>query len=407
LFYCLSVKCLKFFNNVHKQSSAKVCVVMSISSHVDDADQPLVFLVTEKRERDVVGQIVVPLFNIDDTRSTEPLRVPLQPGPRCPQLVTSPGELLYSVWTTTEESGATLRTSSSLSRLRQRLNNSPSPSSNASRWNEMKSRRRHSMDVLLDLHSGASPHLCQPISFDTDSSPISTIAGADNFIPITSPDGYVKRSSLPTVFEQYFARPQILEVCPCEGPTAGGTVVTVRGRDLGLSRDDVVGLMICGSDVLDSLRYISSQRLVCTTAAWKPCVGCVTVETSSGGRVSSSTQFTFTADTGSSQPRPQPRLSAPQLGYRIQTPSKSQWRRFSLSALEDVERPHQTQLSDDVIRCPHDRHQAPADLTTSSSVTENHPALTTSGDITRPPTQLPQIKNDKPWKHNDEEVSFV
>ena len=371
---------------------------MSTFSHVDDADKPLVFLVTEKRERDVLGQIVVPLSNVDDVRPTEPLRVPLQPGPRCPHLATSAGELLYSVWMTTEDTSAATSLTSSLSRLRQRLNPSPRPS-NAARWNDLKSRRRHSIDTLLDLHPGAtSAHLCQPISFDVDTgSPPTT---TESFIPIASPDGYVKRSSLPPVFEQYFPRPQITELCPCEGPAAGGTVVTVRGRDLGLSRDDVVGLSVCGSDVLDSLRYISSQRLVCTTAAWKPCVGRVTVETASGGRVSSATQFTFTA--AGSEPRRTPRLSVHHNRYKSKAPAKSQWRRFSLSALENIDQPQQA----DVLRRL-ESHEVAADVATSSerrsSATENQP----TNDVTRPPGNLPQTEDDEPWKLYDEEVRVL
>jgi len=125
------------------------------------------------------------------------------------------------------------------------------------------------------------------------------------------------------VSEQYVARPHIQEVCPSEGPSTGGTVVTVRGRDLGLGRDDVVGLYICGSNVVESVQYISSERLVCITAAWRPCVGYVTVETVSGGRASSSAQFTFTVGS-----EPVQHTQAMARG--------NERRRFSLSILNDT-----------------------------------------------------------------------
>ena len=305
-------------------------------SQVDSVDQPLVFLVTETRERDVLGQIVVPLSNVDDSCSAEPLRVPLQPGLRCPDLVSSPGELTYNVWMTTrdlaatpEDRSLTSRTTASLNKLRRRLHSSPTVPS-ATRWNDFKTNRRHSMDAMLYLHAGSSPDYCD-IFFDGDSSLSTT---GEDFMPIPSSDGYIKRSSLSTLSEYYFPRPHILEVCPLEGPSAGGTVVTVRGRDLGLSQDDVVGLSICGSDVVDSVQYISSERLVCTTVAWRPCVGSVTVETASGGRVCSAAQFTFSAG---SEP-PTSRLH-PSFAHDNSQPSttKNRRQRFSLDALEKIE----------------------------------------------------------------------
>jgi len=361
-----------------------------------------VFLVTEQRERDVLGQIVVPLSNVDDSCSTEPLRVPLQPGLRCPHLLTSPGELVYSVWittrdltTTSEDRSLTSRTASSLNKLRRKLNTSPIPSS-ASRWNDFKTSRRHSLNAILNLHSGDSPDLCH-IPFEDGRS---TTAAGEGFIPISSPDGYIKRSSLPSMSEYYFPHPEILEVCPSEGRTIGGTVVTVRGRNLGLSRDDVVGLFICGSDVVASVQYISSERLVCTTVAWRPCVGSVTVETASGGRASSAAQFTFIVG---SEP-PAPRVFA-QPTFALQTPKS--WRRaFSLGALENVEGPQKT-VSKDVLR-RQKSHEAAA-MTTSercSSVAKTQP-VRTSRDVTRPPRTSPQIEDHMRWKLNNKEASFV
>ena len=364
-------------------------------------------LVTEKRERDVLGQIVVPLSNVDDSCPTEPLRVPLQPGLRCPDLHSSPGELIYSVWITTrdlsaasEDRSLTSRTTASLGRLRRKLNNSPIISS-ASRWNDFKTNRRHSVDALLVLHSGVNPDLAH-ISFEDDSCP--TTAGED-LVPIPSPDGYIKRSSLPTVSEYYFPRPQILEVCPCQGPTSGGTVVTVRGRNLGLSRDDVVGLFICGSDVVDSVRYISSERLVCTTVAWRPCVGSITVETASGGRASSAAQFTFTAG---SEP-PVSRVSALQISSEMPS-TRSRWRTFSLSALENIETPKKTVIKDLLQRQKSHEAASSAETTARSerrrSSLADIQSVNLSRDVTRQPRKLPQIENILSRRINDDKVDF-
>jgi len=82
-------------------------------------------------------------------------------------------------------------------------------------------------------------------------------------------------------------------VSPKEGSVEGGTRLTIRGSNLGRNKEDVIGLYVCGSNVLSSLEYVSASKLVCTTKAHKPCVGNVTVETQVGGRGVSLVQFTF------------------------------------------------------------------------------------------------------------------
>lgn len=371
---------------------------------VESMDQPLVFMVTEKHERDVLGQIIVPLSSVDDYCAADPLRVPLQPGPRSPDLVTSPGELAYSVWITTgvpsQERSLTSRTTAGLGRLRRKLNSSPAPSS-ASRWNDFKAnRRRHSADSFFDSSLDFGD-----ISFDDDSSPTSAVK---DFVPISPDHGYVKRSSLPTVLEFY--SPQILEVCPSEAPISGGTVVTVRGRDLGLNREDVVGLFICGSDVVESVQYISSERLVCTTVAWRPCVGCVAVETLSGGRASSTVQFTFMA---ASEP-PAPRVSRSSIHSTPELPTlTNRDRRLSLGSLENVKSSSlwsdepQKKAGNVVLR----RRRSVEVSTSAAKSSEPGPLLakiqptTTCRDVIRPSKKLPQVEDNWRGNFDDEEAS--
>ena len=54
-------------------------------------------------------------------------------------------------------------------------------------------------------------------------------------------------------------------ISPREGPTSGGTRLVLRGCGLGRDRSDVVGLWVCGSNVLSTLDYVSSAKLICTT----------------------------------------------------------------------------------------------------------------------------------------------
>lgn len=101
--------------------------------------------------------------------------------------------------------------------------------------------------------------------------------------------------SIPEAFTTVSAsrKPEVNGVSPKEGPVEGGTKVVIRGTNLGLNKEDVIGLFICGANVLGSLEYTSPSKLACVTKAWKPCIGNVTVETQSGGKGSSLVQFTF------------------------------------------------------------------------------------------------------------------
>ncbi|ELT92481.1 hypothetical protein CAPTEDRAFT_91123, partial [Capitella teleta] len=85
--------------------------------------------------------------------------------------------------------------------------------------------------------------------------------------------------------------PEINGVSPRESTVDGGTKVTIRGENLGLKKEDVVGLYICGSNCLGSLEYISSHKLVVTTKAWKACTGNIVIETQSGGKAVSLVEF--------------------------------------------------------------------------------------------------------------------
>ena len=86
---------------------------------------------------------------------------------------------------------------------------------------------------------------------------------------------------------------------PKEGSTEGGTRLTIRGSNLGRNKEDVIGLCICGSNVLSTLEYFSPSKLVCVTKPHRPCSGNVMVETQVGGRGLSLVQFNFVDTTAS------------------------------------------------------------------------------------------------------------
>lgn len=106
-------------------------------SQVEDATQPLTFVVTEKNDKDVLGQVIVPLSELTTFRTNRKERVPLRAHKKCPH---ADGELIFEAWissgtltsnmlTTTIEEGDEKKTSSSamtgLKKLREKLAHSP------------------------------------------------------------------------------------------------------------------------------------------------------------------------------------------------------------------------------------------------------------------------------------------
>ena len=70
--------------------------------------------------------------------------------------------------------------------------------------------------------------------------------------------------------------------------------MTLRGNNLGLSRDDVTRVGVAGMDCTSTLEYYSSYKIVVTCLPAKfPCSGPVVVETASGGIGLSGMLFTY------------------------------------------------------------------------------------------------------------------
>lgn len=86
--------------------------------------------------------------------------------------------------------------------------------------------------------------------------------------------------------------PEITGLSPKCGPVSGGTRITLRGRNLGNCLEDIMSLSVCGCDLLSTLEYHSSAKLVCVTKPWNGC-GPVVIVTKSAGRGSSTVTFSF------------------------------------------------------------------------------------------------------------------
>lgn len=272
---------------------------------VDSLDLDLKFKVTEKNEKDVLGQVIVPLYELGDQNMSSPHNVPLRPHRKCP---TPHGVLIFEAWVTEKKAEKTpsrsaslenlksvksMGISSGLKKLRERMSISGKSSDEKSRKSpseslfSLKSRGAVSyQDITREshFHIPAGRH---SLHSEVPAEQTDALDTVFELVP--------KRNSLylGKVSEFSGPRPEISSISPKSGPASGGTVVTIRGSNLGQNQDDIVALNICGSDVLATLEYISPWKLQCETLPWNPCVGSISLETLSGGRGVSLVEFAF------------------------------------------------------------------------------------------------------------------
>eukprot|EP00730_Choanoeca_flexa_P004626 TRINITY_DN11751_c0_g1_i4.p1 TRINITY_DN11751_c0_g1~~TRINITY_DN11751_c0_g1_i4.p1 ORF type:complete len:1011 (+),score=220.71 TRINITY_DN11751_c0_g1_i4:192-3224(+) len=88
------------------------------------------------------------------------------------------------------------------------------------------------------------------------------------------------------------AAPEVSGLSPSVGPSTGGTVVVVRGSNLGNSEDDITDVTVAGISVRDSLQYFTPSRIKITTPRAQGS-GPVIVTTVEGGAGICLLTFTF------------------------------------------------------------------------------------------------------------------
>lgn len=133
-------------------------------------------------------------------------------------------------------------------------------------------------DDELEKPSGISGSKLSPVSSGTALAPLAL------FKPRLAPTlGQVLSSS---------HAPEITGLSPKTGPSSGGTQITVRGCNLGMSKEEITSITVCGCDLYSTLEYHSPAKLVVTTKPWSGS-GPVVIETKAGGRGISTLSFTF------------------------------------------------------------------------------------------------------------------
>lgn len=133
--------------------------------------------------------------------------------------------------------------------------------------------------------------------------PLKSGPSSPKLSPVVSPSGSATTLQPFTLFKPRLAptlgqvlsssnAPEITGLSPKSGPTSGGTRITVRGCNLGKSKEDICSISISGCDLLPTLEYHSPAKLVVVTKPWVGS-GPVVLETTSGGRGTSTLIFTF------------------------------------------------------------------------------------------------------------------
>ncbi|CAG5130866.1 unnamed protein product, partial [Candidula unifasciata] len=96
--------------------------------------------------------------------------------------------------------------------------------------------------------------------------------------------------------------PVVTHIVPNMASTTGGTRLVLEGRSLGLGKSDIMELILCGSDLLDSIEFESENRIYVTTKPTAAGKGDLWIETVSGGQNVIKNIFTFVDRSASSTP---------------------------------------------------------------------------------------------------------
>jgi len=261
---------------------------------------PLLFTVYDKE--DVLGTITIPLAQVPSAahrRRWMPLATKNAP---------SNGDLCFDCWVVSFRKSTNTWTSafkssflpSSLAKERSKRRQSIESASISLRgshsqenlYTDLHLRSLDTVDsatTLTRTDSGQIPRPLPPAPDNAPPPPPSSMKDAKNkltlnFRPRLTPTlGQIMSGSGP---------PEITVVTPKYGPASGGTRVTLRGANLGKSKDDILSLSVNGSDVRGTLEWHSSAKVTFTTKPWGG-KGPVAMVTKSGGRGLSMVNFMF------------------------------------------------------------------------------------------------------------------
>lgn len=256
---------------------------------------------------------MIQLSDLCRDRIPNPERAPLRAHKKSPQ---PSGEILFDAWITgitqsnlnlakTSASHESLKSlgSSGFKKLKEKLHAS------ALRLNPSKDDKSDVKKSHLSIFSGKNKGMfgsknktsmsCQDLTGPLNIQPKQKEKAILGSYKLSSEDmsqlgsGASSRKSSEDSTQSYAQAPEITGVSPNTADCRGGTVLTIRGSNLGKDPKDVLQVYICGFDMTNQVKYISSQKLLCTTAPCSPSKGNIVVVTQSGGFGSSTMDFSF------------------------------------------------------------------------------------------------------------------
>ncbi|KAK0070515.1 hypothetical protein Bpfe_000498 [Biomphalaria pfeifferi] len=102
--------------------------------------------------------------------------------------------------------------------------------------------------------------------------------------------------------------PIVTHIVPNMANINGGTRLSIEGRNLGIGKSDILELILCGSDLLDTVEFESDNRIYVTTKPTSAGKGDLWIETAKGGQNVLKNIFTFVDRSSTNTPLPDKKM---------------------------------------------------------------------------------------------------
>ncbi|RUS86317.1 hypothetical protein EGW08_005902 [Elysia chlorotica] len=277
-----------------------VIQVANVSDHV-------FFTVTEKD--DVLGQIIIPVASLLTVKGVVK-KSSLKAHKKCP---VPQGELIFQCYVSKQRptmvapqirsSTGTLGSNAQLTGFQKlKQNFSPTPSMVQQKKEEKEEKRKSSS--LANFNKRLSKSIHDIFSLGKFGSG----GNAEDDELKQQQVGKNKRFSLkfPSLGSGLDSSgrdiPVVTHIVPNMASVQGGTRLVLEGQSLGLGKSDIMELMLCDTDLLDSIEFESESRIYVTTKPTTAGKGDLWIETVSGGQNVIKNIFTFVDRSGATTP---------------------------------------------------------------------------------------------------------
>ncbi|XP_059159388.1 uncharacterized protein LOC131943342 [Physella acuta] len=273
--------------------------------HVTNASDHVFFTVTEKD--DVLGQIIIPVASLLTVKGVVK-KSPLKPHKKCPA---PQGELIFQCFVSKQRPvmmSPQIRSNNGGVQLRgfQRLKQNFSPSPGTVKKEEKDEKRKSSSLANFNKKLSKSIH---------DIFHLGRFNGSTEQLDEDQPGSKNKRFSLrfPSLGSGLDNTgreiPVVTHIVPNMASIHGGTRIVLEGRNLGLGKSDILELILCGSELVDTIEFESENRIYVTTKPTAAGKGDLWIETASGGQNVIKNIFTFVDRSATTTPLPDKKIS--------------------------------------------------------------------------------------------------